>query len=170
MLLSLLVQIFCVVADRKRAELCNRKKNPLWRRVGGGFGDAGSGRQILYISMWMHESQSGGCLNNIIQKMVTSDCSKMQDSAGSPFLPLSFPIALASFCGGEFDQSGTFEKPSVCQGCTKVPGTRQLKTEIGPCLQFKSHKSGVSVGPCFLCTVRDPDELINKVTWPGLSL
>lgn len=47
---------------------------------------------------WMHESQSGGCLNNIMQKMVTSDCSKMQDSAGSPFLPLSFPIALASFC------------------------------------------------------------------------
>lgn len=100
MLLSLLVQIFCVVADRKIAELCDHKKSPLWRRVGGGFGDARSGRQILSISMWMHESQSGGCLNNIIQKMVTSDCSKMQDSAGSPFLPLSFPIALASFCGG----------------------------------------------------------------------
>lgn len=122
MLLSLLVQIFCVGADRKRAELCNRKKNPLWRRVEGGFGDAGSGRQILSISMWMHESQSGGCLNNIIQKMVTSDCSKMQDSAGSPFLPLSFPIALASFCGGNLTKVEPFKSLVFARDVPKYQG------------------------------------------------
>lgn len=75
--------------------------------------------------------------NNVIQKMVTSDCSKMQDSADLHFWHYLFLLPLLpSWGGGGFDQNGTFEKPSVCQGCTKVPGTRQLKTEIDPCLQF----------------------------------